>query len=223
LLSSADTIKLYDRDATKAAIQDGLAKLVERAQPEDVILIYLAGHGVGLGEQFYFLPHDMRREDDDDAAIRKYGIPATAVADVLMRAKALKQVLILDTCESENALPLLAKAMVVRSRGVSAAEEKAVKMLARSYGVYLIAASTRNQEAYEVQELGHGVLTYALLTGLGEKGQPKAPTASEGIITIESLVQYVHDQVPELAEKYHHQKQYAVTSTTGTDFPLWAQ
>lgn len=223
LFSSADATKLYDRDATKAAIQDSLAKLVERAQPEDVILIYLAGHGVGLGEQFYFLPHDMRREDDDDAAIRKYGIPASAVADVLMRAKALKQVLILDTCESESALPLLAKAMMFRSRGVSAAEEKAVKMLARSYGVYLIAASTRDQEAYEVQELGHGVLTYALLTGLGEKGQPKAPTASEGIITIESLVQYVHDQVPELTEKYHHQKQYAVTSTTGTDFPLWAQ
>jgi uncharacterized caspase-like protein len=49
---------------------------------------------------------------------------------------------------------------------VSAAEEKAVKMLARSHGVYLIAASTKDQEAYEVQALGHGVLTYALLTGL---------------------------------------------------------
>ena len=59
-----------------------------------------------------------------------------------MRAKALKQVLILDSCESESALRLLAKAMMFRARGVSAAEEKAVKMLARSYGVYLIAAST---------------------------------------------------------------------------------
>jgi hypothetical protein len=34
----------------------------------------------------------MRRESDDDAAIRKYGIPASTVADALMQAMALKQV-----------------------------------------------------------------------------------------------------------------------------------
>jgi len=28
--------------------------------------------------------------------------------------------------------------------------------------------------------------------------------------------------VPELTEKYRHQKQYVVTSTTGTNFPLWS-
>ena len=223
LFTSVDSIKLYDGNATKLAIADALTGLVRRAAPGDVLLIYLAGHGVGLGEQFYFLPHEMRRESDDDAAIRKYGIPASVFADALMQAKALKQVLILDTCESESALPLLAKAMLFRSRGMSTTEEKAVKMLARSYGVYLIAASTRNQDAYEVKELGHGVLTYTLLTGLGEKGEPKAPSASDGIITVESLVQYAHDQVPELTEKYHHEKQYPVTSTTGTDFPLWAR
>lgn len=223
LFSPVDAIKLYDQGASKAAIQEALGRIVERAQANDVIIIYLAGHGVGLGEQFYFLSHDMRRETDDDAAVRKYGIPASAVADALMNAKALKQVLILDTCESESALPLLAKAITYRSRGVSAAEEKAVKMLARSYGVYLIAASTKEQEAYEVPELGHGVLTYALLSGLGEKGVPKAPMVSEGIITVGSLVEYVYKQVPELTEKYRHQKQYVVTSTTGTNFPLWAQ
>jgi uncharacterized caspase-like protein len=223
LFNPVDSIKLYDKDASKAAIQEALGKLVARAQPSDVVIIYLAGHGVGLGEQFYFLPHDMRRETDDDAAIRKYGIPASAVADALLSAKALKQVLILDTCESEGALPLLAKAMMSRARGVSAAEEKAVKMLARSYGVYLIAASTRQQEAYEVPELGHGVLTYALLNGLGEKGEPQAPMVSEGIVTVGSLIEYVYAQVPELTEKYRHQKQYVVTSTTGTNFPLWSK
>ncbi len=107
---------------------------------------------------------------------------------------------------------------------MSATEEKAVKMLARSNGVYLIAASTKQQYAYEVPELGHGVLTYALLSGLGEKGDPQAPTSNEGIVTVLSLLQYVNQRVPELTEKYQDgKKQYPVSSTTGMDFPLWAR
>jgi len=223
LFSRVDSIKLYDQAASKSAIEDALRKLGEQTHSDDLIVIYMAGHGVNLGEQFYFLPHDMRRETDDDAAIRKYGIPASDLADALMNAKALKEVLILDTCESEGALPLLAKAITYRARGVSTAEEKAVKMLARSYGVYLIAASTTQQEAFEVPELGHGVLTSALLSGLGEKGEPKAPMVNEGIVTVGSLVEYVYAQVPELTEKFRHQKQYPVTSSTGTNFPLWAK
>ena len=46
-----------------------------------------------------------------------------------------------------------------------------MRMLARSEGVYLIAGSTKQQCAYEIPELGHGVLTYALLTGLENGGQ----------------------------------------------------
>jgi uncharacterized caspase-like protein len=134
----------------------------------------------------------------------------------------LKQVLILDTCESESALPLLAKAVMFRTRGMGSAEEKAVKMLARSEGVYLIAASTKRQYAYEVPALGHGVLAYALLSGLGENGPPKAPTTTEGIVTVYSLLQYVNQQVPELTDKYHSgEKQYPVSFDRGQDFPLW--
>ena len=95
-----------------------------------------------------------------------------------------------------------------------------MRMLARSEGVYLIAGSTKQQCAYEIPELGHGVLTYALLTGL-ENG---APTGLEGIVTVHSLVHYVDQKVPELTEKYHGgNKQYAVSFTTGKDFPLWVR
>jgi len=71
-----------------------------------------------------------------------------------------------------------------------------------------------------VPELGHGVLAYALLSGLGDKGKPKAPTTTDGIATVFSLLQYVNQQVPELTEKYHRgDKQYPVSSNTGMDFP----
>jgi WD40 repeat protein len=219
LFSSVKAVKLLDREATKARIQEALNQVAKEARPEDVVLIYLAGHGVGLGQQFYFLPQEMRKEMDEEAAVRKYGMAASVLGETLSRTKALKQVLVLDTCQSEAALPILAK--VALFRGLGAAEEKAVKMLARSNGIYLLAASTKQQYALEVPELGHGVLTYALLSGLGERGQPQAPTMGEGIVTVLSLLQYVNQAVPELTEKYHKgNKQYPVSSATGMDFPL---
>lgn len=219
LFGAVKTIKLFDKEATQPAIRKALGQLAEQARPEDVVLFYLAGHGVGLGQQFYFLPHEMRKEEDDQAAIRKYGIPALVLSEGLRRIPALKQVLILDTCQSETALPILAK--VAMFRGMSLAEERATKMLARSNGVYLIAASTKQQYALEVPELGHGVLTYALLSALGEQGQPQAAANAEGIVTMLSILQHVNQQVPELTEKYQEgNKQYPVSFSTGMDFPL---
>ncbi len=61
-------------------------------------------------------------------------------------------------------------------------------MLARSNGVYLIAAATKQQYAVEVPELGHGVLTYALLSALGEKGQPAALGPGTQMVTMLSLL-----------------------------------
>lgn len=218
MFSSVNALKLFDKDATQANIRKAFEQLAERAQPEDVVLVYLAGHGIGLGQQFYFLPHEMRTEEDEEAAIRKYGVSASVLGDALRRIPALKQALILDTCQSGSALPVLAK--MVGFRG-GLAEQRAAKMLARANGLFLIAASTKRQYAVEVPELGHGVLTSAILSGLGEKGKPEAAATPDGVVTIMAILQYVSQQVPELTEKYHGgEKQYPVSFTTGMDFPL---
>jgi uncharacterized caspase-like protein len=95
-------------------------------------------------------------------------------------------------------------------------------MLAHANGIYLIAASTAEQYAYEVPELGHGVFTYALLSGLGERDPPQAAT-SEGIVTVLSLINYVMRAVPDLTEKYHMgDPQTPVIFDAGTDIPLIA-
>jgi uncharacterized caspase-like protein len=65
---------------------------------------------------------------------------------------------------SGTALPILAKAAEAWPT-----KEKAVTMLARSNGFYLIAAATAEQYGHEVPELGHGVLTYALLSGTANR------------------------------------------------------
>ena len=223
LFSSVKVVRLLDHEASKAKILQALKRVATEAGPEDLVFIYMAGHGVSLGQQYYFLAQEMRLEESEEAAIRKYGLPATELGDALRTMKALKQILIFDSCQSGRALPQLAKGTMFR--GLQAVQEmdRAVSMLARANGIYLLAAATEQQYALEVPELGHGVLTYALLSGLGETGTPQAP-ATNGMVTILALLQYVNQQVPELTEKYHGgSKQYPVSHNTGMDFPLWAR
>ena len=47
LFGAVQAVKLFDRDATRTNILRALDQLAERARPEDVVIIYLAGHGVG--------------------------------------------------------------------------------------------------------------------------------------------------------------------------------
>ena len=219
LFAEVKTTRLFDRDATRDGIRRELARLAREVRPEDVVVVYLAGHGVGLDQQFYFLPHDMRRETDEESSIRKYGMAAPELGAALRTIRALKQIMILDTCNSEAALPIVAKAVSFRSLGP--AEQKAMAALARTQGVHLLAASTRQQFAAEVQALGHGVLTYSLLSGLGAKGAPEAAAQADGTVTVLSLLQYVNQRVPELTERHHRgHRQYPVSVSVGQDFPL---
>jgi uncharacterized caspase-like protein len=149
-------IRLVDGDATKLNIMRRFEQLQHDAQPEDVVLLYFAGHGLSVGNEFYMLPHETRIESDVDADALKYGISAAAIGTELQKVRALKQILVLDACQSEAALPQIAKTMMFRATGV---EERAQQMMARSFGIYLLSASTREQYAVEIPELGHGLLS----------------------------------------------------------------
>jgi WD40 repeat protein len=226
LFSDARVVRRLDREATRAGIKQALAQIADQAKPEDVMLIYLAGHGTVLDEQFYFLSEEMRRDmgADEEAAVRRYGLPASEFGDALRATKAQKQILVIDACQAGGALTQIAKLMLTRGLREAEQMDRATQMLARAAGTHLIAAATEKQYAVEVPELGHGLLTSALLTGLGEKGRPEAAASADGTVTILGLLQYVNRVVPEWTEKYHAgNKQYPVSNTNGMDFPLWAK
>ena len=208
LFANVRATRLLDHDATKAAIQEALDQLADQGTPDDVAVVYLAGHGVRVGQQFYFLASEMRTADDLEAAYRTYGIPATALSDALRRMQATNRVLILDACNAGEALPILAKTV------------QAMQRFGQTTATYLIAASTSRQFAVEAPALGHGVLAYAVLRGL-DQGIPAGPNR---LVTIRSLLRYVEAEVPPLAARYHPgDTQTPVTVAVGSDFPLWAR
>jgi uncharacterized caspase-like protein len=100
-------------------------------------------------------------------------------------------------------------------RGIE--ERKTLEQLARATGVHVIAASTDDQDAAEVRELGHGMFTHLLLKGL--KGEATL-SAGKKSVTVRSLLTYVEDQMPEISRKYRAEAQYAVSNSRGMDFPL---
>ena len=88
----------------------------------------------------------------------------------------------------------------------------------RSAGVHVVAASTKDQYAAEVKDLGHGVFTYTLLEGLNGKAARPGDA-----VTVRKLMGYVEEQLPEITKKYKQEAQYPVVDSRGMDFPLVTQ
>lgn len=199
---------LYDKDATKASILQKLEDLAEIIRLQDVLIFYYAGHGSMVDDHFYFISSDNTRLYDPKS-LEKNAINANVVQQKLAQIKALKQIIIMDACQSGSSVEVLAQ------RG--AQEEKAVAQLARSTGIHVLASAGSDQSATEFETLGHGLFTHVLLEALQGKadGAPK-----DGKVTVYELKSYIDNLVPERSEKLKGSPQYPFTFSRGHDFPL---
>jgi len=213
--------QIVDAEATRESIREAVQRLAAATKPQDTLVVFLAGHGIMVGQRYYFVPHDFRKQKsrlDDD--LRDQGFPADELADILATAQALKRLLILDTCASGGAL-------TAGFHGRSGfALRGAIERLSRTQGVFTIAASAASEEAQESELLGHGVLTYALLAGLNavEGGpldsMPIPASGSQPVVDVLSWFSYASGHVPQLTEELFGVAQDVHTSAQGTSFPV---
>lgn len=206
LFKDVKTQALYDEEATRSNILKAFQSLIDTAQPQDVVLIYFAGHGDNIGDKWYFIPHDVVQPEKDEI-LSTQGISSAMISDMLVKLRSQKVLLLLDSCKSGTA--------ITSFRGIE--DRKAFAQLARSSGTHVIAASSANQYAAEVKELGHGVFTYLLLKGLNGEAIVGQTNKS---ITVRGLLSYIEDQMPEVSKKYRTEAQYPVSASKGMDFPL---
>ena len=200
--------QLYDKDATTANILKKLDELKSEISINDVFMFYYAGHGSVADEKFYFIPTEATRLYDAES-LQRDAIEAGVLQEKLSHIKALKQLIIMDACQSGKSVELLAE------RG--ALEEKAISQLSRSSGIHVMASAGSEQFASEFGQLGHGLFTYLLLEAMNGKadGAPK-----DGKITIYELKSFLDDQVPEMSFKHKGKPQYPYTFSRGHDFPI---
>jgi hypothetical protein len=208
LYKNLEVHTLFDGDATRSSILNKMDELAAKIHQEDVFIFYYAGHGSMVDDRFFFIPSESLRLYDL-SSLQRDAIEASVLQEKFKNIHALKQLIVMDACQSGASVELLA------SRG--AAEEKAIAQLSRSAGIHVMASAGSEQFAAEFVELGHGIFTYLLIKALqgDADGAPK-----DGKVTIYELKSYLDDQVPELTRKMKGKPQYPYTFSRGQDFPV---
>ena len=154
-------------------IDDQLADFLDKPGENDTTIIFVAGHGINIDEDYYFIPTDGRKQDADRWK-RSSLVDWGDIQKSVERAKGMRFML-LDTCHAANAFnPRLEKD-------------------AQDARIVVFSATAANNTAAELPELGHGVFTYSILEGL--RGRAKT---SDGGVTLFGLADYISREVVRL-------------------------
>lgn len=208
---------LYDRDATREAIRRRFGEMAGEVRADDVVLIFLSGHGVVPAgqEMFYFAPFDMKGPDPQ--AQRETGLNVAMLAEAVRAMSARRVVVIIDACQSGGALESLAKIGEVKARAearrAGAAGGRTTKRSEKGAGVYVITAATPLQEAVQPAR-GNSALVTTLLKAFEQAGD-----AAEGQVWIRDVVDYVQRRLPEVSEQMGR-RHTPMVFRTGLNFPL---
>lgn len=212
-----EVVPLINENATKANILSVLNRLagvpgppslkagvpalngLKRAEPEDTVIIYFAGHGTAQAQRFYLIPHDLgytgERTKLNERGLQT--ILAHSISDVELEQAvegldAGHLLLVIDACNSGQALEAEEK-----RRGPM--NSKGLAQLAYEKGMYILTAAQSYQAALEAAQLGHGLLTYALV----EEGLKTAIADSEpkdGILSAREWLDFATERVPQMQE-----------------------
>ena len=197
---------LFDDEVTKEKIQQAFDRLQGQMHPDDVFVLYVAGHGLAVDGNYYFVPWNLIYKNEQ--SVVKQGISRQDLLRFLSTVTANKSVILLDTCNAG------AFSGVV-SRGLG--EKAAISKLVRATGRAVIMASTDKQAAYEGYK-GHGVFTWTLIEAL--QGRADKTGNRDGIISINELAEFVMEEVPKITMKKWKYEQFPLQDLTGRSFPL---
>ncbi len=200
---------LVNDDVTRDSIIENIISHLGQAAPEDVVFIFIAGHGIRHRQtgSYYFLPSDVDAENILSKGLRMSDFQESV--NVLSK-NVNKVVIAMDTCHA-GSLNVNVRANVPG--------ENLAALLKESTGVYILAASKSGEVSFENDRFklkdsdsGHGAFTYALLEGM----TGKANFDGNSYISLNELFQFVAKQVPRLTEGQQH----PYFRSSGTDLPF---
>jgi uncharacterized caspase-like protein len=172
-----------------------------------------------VGQRYYFIPHEFEHTADElEEDIRTQGLPGDELEDYLRAIPATKRVVIYDTCKSGGVMSLS------RTARDPFAFHGTLERLSRATGSFTIAAAAATDNAQELPQLGHGVLTYALLAGLGAVeegplvGQPVK--TDKPVVEVRDWFDFAQDKVPLMTRLLIGEEQFVGFSGHGTSFPV---
>lgn len=179
---------LLNADATTKEIKAGLNWLARNAQPDDLVVVFIASHGspreMDTRNVNYIVTSDTEIGSQDQ-------LFATALAMVEVtgvirsRIQARRTLVLLDTCHSGAAaggrgLQLTAEI------GESSVGSETLDIIRQGFGRAIITSSQAGQQSYESDDVKNGYFTYYLVQALRN---------SQGKDSINKVYDYVREQV----------------------------
>lgn len=198
LLSTGD-----DKSAitpTKENFRRAFTEFAREAKPNDILIVYLAGHGITLdtgGNAYYYLTAQAATADKevlgrDGELLSTSTISSEELTRWHKSIQALKQVLILDTCAAGA---LGDGFRMADKRKLSSDAKRVIDDMRTRVGFHVLMGSAADAVSYEASQYGQGLLTYSLLQGM--KGAALQP---DGQVDVSRLFNYAANTVPVLAK-----------------------
>lgn len=213
--------KTYLNDAVSRESLQAAKNFVAKARPEDVVVVFVAGHGMhetSGAQEYYYLT-----AASDPADLSGTAAPFSLIEDIVAASPSRSKLLLLDTCESGEldssvgGSQLLANTRL-QSRGVhkkvnaSDVPRPAAYVMAqkdryiyndllRRSGAIVFSSSRGGELSYEDKALKNGLFTDALIEGL-QGGA--ADFNRDANVSVNELRRYVYDKVSLSSDGLQH-------------------
>jgi WD40 repeat protein len=192
---------LTDDKAGKASIINKVDEFSRIIRPNDGFILFVAGHGVLLQNQYYMLTSDYDGMVNDSSMIS-----SNEIVEMSKKIKSLSQLFIFDTCHAGGVDTI-----------VSGLYDARMSVLAKKMGLHIYASANSIQEAQDGYQ-GNGLFTYTLLDGLNNKKE--ADKNNDNIISLVELGEYAKQTTSDISKKTGH-NQTPLIINFGKDYPVY--
>ena len=192
---------LTDREATKVNITNKIDALMETIKPQDSFILFVAGHGILLQNQYYMLTHDFNGQVGDANMIS-----SNEIVEMSKKIKSLSQLFIFDTCHAGGVDTI-----------VSGLYDARMSVLAKKMGLHIYASASDKQAAMDGYK-GNGLFTYTLLDGLNNNKE--ADKNKDGKVSIVGLGEYSKRMTTNISKEVGH-SQTPLIINFGKDSPIY--
>ncbi|MFZ1746081.1 MAG: SUMF1/EgtB/PvdO family nonheme iron enzyme [Nitrospirales bacterium] len=189
---------LTNQEAQRGKILRALGEVLRLAQPEDLVILSLAMHGLldPSGEDLFFLTHEADPNFPEDNGISRHDLLRQ-----ISKSKARKIVLFLDACHT-GAFGSSSSLVAMRAANAADVNRLLTAMGKAQTGVAVFSSSSAAERSQEGEKFcgGHGAFTCGLLTGL----RGGADFNRNGLIEIRELFDFTYRTVKTSTEGFQN-------------------
>jgi len=192
---------LTDKEGTKKNLSREVEKFATKVKPQDSFILFVAGHGVLLQNQYYMLTHDFNGAADSSCMLS-----SNEIVEMSKKIKSLSQLFIFDTCHAGGVDYI-----------VSGLYDARISVLAKKMGLHIYASASDKQPAVDGYK-GNGLFTHSLLDGLSNNRH--ADKNGDGKVSIVGLGEYSKGMTVRISKEIGH-AQTPLIINFGKDYPIY--